>query len=473
MKHPQRIPRLEARTFAVALGLVLALPLGVWAQGPSASALGENGEILVLRSGPYGDLFGDQGGTNPATWVLALETQDVAGNPQRQLVPGTADGRLEAAPRLIPGAEGVGTLALWHSVRADGRFEIRFATRTGGDEGFELSPVAAVENANGPLAFATAPLIAVTRDAFGFDGDEGEGALEGRYTLVHLLWRTGGETPALRYTVLTFVDGLYIGWNQVFDLGGLLALPEGVEAGPALSALDGTLELAIGPDGRSLVVTAANAASGRLGSFQIDALPVVLTILGDQIRDEIYGSADLFDPEDLVAFIDKIKGGIIAIGHRAHVHPAMTEYLSDRVGGWLEETGADYGYEEFTTLGDDARDLAIDLSSSVAASVIEDPSLPGSTLVEINVGGVVGGDSNPAQLLDLRELTNLAAPELPQGAAASVVTSSDGERLAVLWPIEGGVTYVESQADGTWSAARRLPTETIDEAAALVMERLR
>ena len=71
------------------------------------------------------------------------------------------------------------------------------------------------------------------------------------------------------------------------------------------------------------------------------------------------------------------------------------------------------------------------------------------------------------------ELTNLAAPELPEGAAASVVTSSDGERLAILWAVEGGVIYVESREDGGWSASRRLPTETLEEASGLVAERLR
>ena len=478
------------------LGLVAAGRSKAEAAAPtSVSALGAEGELLTLRSGTWGALFPGNTGADPATWALALDVTDHDGTLRRLLVPSSADPRQEIASRLITGAGE--THLLWHSVRADGRFEIRFATVRGGASAPEITAMAQVSDAEGQaLIFDRAPLMAVTHDAFHLDsGTDGEspaepggGTVTGHYTLVHLLWRGNAAALEMDYTALTFVDGSYVGWHQLFDLGGLLgqAGDEGEGSAAVLpSALAETLDLAATNDGRSLVVTYADPIRQRLGTFEISALPMVLSVLGDGVRDEIYAAADLYDPEDLVAFVDKVKGSVIAIGHRARVHPALREYLADRLGIWVEAVAADYGFGGFLELGEDARDLTIDLSTSIFASTIEDPSAPGATIVEIDLGGLVGEGPAPQQLLDLHELVDLPAPVGPgDGSSAFAVSSADGKRLAVAWvedSVGGGAlnyveNYVEGGPEGTWSEARRLPlgpSMSVEEARRLLEDRLR
>lgn len=421
---------------------------------------------MEFLDGTWGDLFPGNAGVEPSHRALAVDVTDHDGVTRRLLVPSSADPRHEAELRAIAGHDG--THLMWHSLRADGRFEIRFATVSGDASSPQISQMAKVSDAAGDaLLFDRAPLLVVTRDSFHLDGEAEDEAssVKGSYTLVHLLWRDGSEGAGLAYTDLTFVDGVYVGWHRLFDLDALLGAAaadgEGDEGGATLPAsLAATLGWKVAGDGSSLVVTYGDAANRRLGTFEISPLPMVLSVLGDGVRDEIYGAADFYDPEDLSAFTEKVKGSVIAIGFRARVHPAVREYVADRLGSWIDEVGADYGFGGFLELGEDARDLVIDLSSSVFASTIEDPSAPGATIVEIDLGDLVGDGPAPQQLLDLHPLIEIPAPPgIGEAAEAFVVSSADGSQLAVAWQNAGEsvVRYVEAGADGIWSDERRLP----------------
>lgn len=471
MPHPMSHDRTSKILPVLLAGLLVLLASGIAGAEPGPAALGQGGELLRLETGTWSSLFPGETGN---AWALAFERTGPGGVVERLAVPGTGDARQETAPRVIHDSDGGASILLWHSVGGDGLFQLRFATLDRDGDTFEISPVATLRSGDVPILFDQPPLLAVTRESFELEAaDEGGDVVEARYTVVHLLWRTGGETPALHYAALTFVEGRYVGWHEVLDLSAFLAAPEDTgDSAPALPAgLAGTLDLAVSADHHTLLVTWANPLTQRVGSLAIRALPLALSVLGDEVRDAIYGAADLFDPSQPTAFADKIKGSIIAIGNRTHVHPAVSEYLADRLGGWLEASSGDYGWSEFVALGEDARDLSIDLASSVHASTIEDPSAAGTTVVEIDLGGFLGdpGAPAPAQLIDLTERANLPAPAVGAGeltAPPEIFTSGDGTHLVVAWRYaadEDLLHYVESVEGGTWSTPRQLAlSEALD-----------
>ena len=468
---------LAALSYTLPFCAMLFCAMPAWAvpsgdQGVDSKALTHQGEILESTAGTWGELFPDssEGPDGSATPVLVLDSGTGEVPTQRRLVPGTDDGREERAPRLVYEAADDTAILLWQSAAAGkSSFQLRFATlgQLGGDEAW--STIHTVEGPNGPVLFDEPPLMTVTRDRFDLEpGDSTLGAIHVRYTIVHLLWRGGGGS--LRYTALPFMAGAYVGWHETIGLGDHLRAPSSdamSNAGATALApwLAHTTELAVAADG-ALRVTFANPSAQRLGTVEIRPLPVALSVLGDQVREAIYAAADLFDPNgDMTAFSDKIKGSIIVVGHRSHFNPAVTEYLAHQVHDWLGAHGSEYSYADFLDLGDDVRDLAIDVAHSVYASPIDDPAVPGSTILEIDVGALAGDgadDTAPAQLLDFRELINLPAPpDLPltvDGAegtiATSVHTSPDGHRLLIAWQgaDDPSLTYVESLENGQWGA---------------------
>ena len=216
-------------------------------------------------------------------------------------------------------------------------------------------------------------------------------------------------------------------------------------------------------DEGSVVAAFADAETARLGALQISLRSLSTELLGDQVRERIYALAELYDPEDLSNFADAIRAEIIATGHHLRMHPGITELTAEEVGGWIETAGGDYGYDGFEELGDDARGLAIFLSGSVSANLVEDPAHPGEEILEIEIGDFLEELEGASPLDDLLEVAVRAdrpAPAVGNGTAA-IFPSHDGEDLLVGWKAESSrrIHYVESRSDrdgGAWSAVRTL-----------------
>ena len=422
------------------------------------------GEVLEAKTGTYGDLFPGGAELPSATPVMALDVQPQGGAAGRLLIPGTGDARLEEGPIAIfePAAEAADEtlLLLWQSLSSDGAVrQIRGIGVRRGSAGLEWSEAFAVNGADGQvLELSAAPQFAITRQDFSHQ-IEAE-SIHVRHTLVHLLWQGPGGTAM--YSAVVWVNGLYVGHNPVFDLSAeYLVASEGdgaTETLPLSAELLQASHLEVAEGGRSLRLAFANGTSGRIGNLLIEAVPLAHGVLGDLVRQEVFEHADSFDPGALQSFVDKFRAGVVIIGRNYKYHPAVVEYVSSRVGNWILDNGESYGYEEFVGLGKDARDLTIGLTQSVYASTVEDPGAPGSTLVELDLSGVFGGDTaadHPGQLLGFQVTADLAVPQIGEGDVA-LLASNDGQRLLITWLDDEGsqLHYVESRLDGSWSEAQ-------------------
>lgn len=459
--------RQALRRWAVAICLCL-LPAVSWADSLTGElvprVITTSGELLEAKPGSYGDLF--PGGTQLAATVpvLALDIRPQDGPGGRLLIPGTDDARVEEGAIAIfePAVEAADEtlLLLWQSLSPDGATrQMRGVGVRRGSAGLEWSEVFTVRDAAGnALELTAAPQLAITRQEF--SQDVAEQTFDARHTLVHLLWQ--GDDGAAMYSAVVWVDGLYVGFNPVFDLSAeyLVAADGSADSAPPLPGqLLQATRLEVAEGGRSLRLTFANGTSGRVGSLLIDAVPLAHGVLGDLVRDEVFEHADSFDPGELNHFVDKFRAGVVIIGRNFDYHPAVVEYVSSRVGNWILDNGEAYGYEEFVGLGEDARDLAIGLTHSVYASTVEDPASPGSTLVELDLSGIFGGTTvdQPGQLLSFQVTADLAAPQIGDGAV-SMLASNDGQRVLVNWLAADGsrLHYRESRLDGTWAEAKSL-----------------
>lgn len=433
------------------------------AEGLSDMALRSSGQLLQLVPGSYGDLFPDGTATAAETPVLALEIGANEGPPGRLLVPGTEDPAAESQALLLYDDTLDAAVMLWRCGTSDTGFQLHFATLRVGDEGLVWSEVFSVQAQGESVDFTAEPLLAPTRDRFTLELEEGL-RIETRQSTIHLFWHQG---QSVLYTGLNFLEGVYAGRNEILDLSNsFLRVPKGEEeAGTALPAeLAELLAVTPGSDESTLLVTFANAATARLGTLALRAVPLRLSALGDDVRQEILDAADLYDPNDISPFKEKIGASIVIIGHRYRLHPAITDYLARRMDLWILEHGADYGLEQFAALVEDARGLAVDVTSSIYSSTATDPFNPEGTIIEINLGGFLGGldKPSPAQFLDVEERANLAPPTVP--AVPQAITSANGETLLLVWSggeESGGLDYLESREGGAWSEPRTL---TVSEA---------
>ncbi len=424
-----------------------------------------NGELLEAKAGSYGDLF--PGGTQLAatTPVLALDIRPQEGPGGRLLIPGTGDARVEEGAIAIfePAAEAADEtlLLLWQSLSSDGSLrQIRGVGVRRGNAGLEWSEVFTVRDATGQaLELTAAPQLAITRQEL--SQEVATQAFDVRHTLVHLLWE--GEAGAVMYSAVVWVEGVYVGFNPVFDLSAEYLVAADGASGTAPPNLPPSLlqapHLEVAEGGTSLRLTFGNATSGRVGNLLIDAVPLAHGVLGDLVRDEVFEHADSFDPGELNGFVDKFRAGVVIIGRNFNYHPAVVEYVSSRVGNWILDNGETYGYEEFVGLGEDARDLTIGLTQSVYASTVEDPAAPGSNLVELDLSGLFGGTTadQPGQLLSFQVTADLAMPEIGDGEV-SMLASNDGQRILISWLAADGsrLHYLESHLDGSWSEAKSI-----------------
>ncbi len=457
------------RRFPTPFLLLLALPvlaLPVLAQPAQAelttSALGNAGELHRVRAGAAGDLLPGDGSVSSETPVLVLEIAPAGSEIARLLVPGTEDERVESQARLLYEPRAGSTILIWQSAGPDG-LRLDFATR--GEAGW--SEVHSLAGEDGTAVGLTEePLVAVTRDAFDLTLEDGT-ALEATRSVIHLLYRPA--TGSVRYAPLIFVAGAWVGWTESRDLGD--AYFQGGEEDPGFELtadLERALSLQVAKGDRSVIAAFANPASGRLGAVEIGLRPLALELLGDRVREEIYAQAELYDPDDISTFADKIRAELIVIGYRLDLHPGIVELTAGQVGDWIEDAAPDYGLDGFPELGDDARALAIYLAGSVSATVVDDPAT-GEEILELDFGELLDRlDGSPlAEILDIEVRSDRPAPEVGDGVAA-IFPSASGRDLLVGWKADDDPTihYVESRGDredGRWSAPRTLAiSEEID-----------
>ena len=470
-----------------AVGLCTCLPVFASAE-TSSIALGRSGQLQRALTGTYGELFTEHGPVAATAPVLAVEIDRVGEAPARFLVPGTEDSRIEEAPILFQDSKYNSFVLLWMS-HGEEETSLHFADF----DGSEWSDVHTLEADGVPVALTGAPWIVESHDTFEIELAE-ENTISAERRILHLLWQQDSGQLATYYAPLAFVEGQYVGWHSVVELSGMFLAapeegeenPEGEEGGSGsfelTDALARTSSLRVAGDDRSILVTFANPASHRLGSLEINPLPLELGFLGDNVREQILALAELYDPNDPSSLSDEIRAGIIIMGQRLSLHEAYGSYVADRVADWILEDAATYGWGGLEDLGNDARALTIDVSNEVYMSTKTDPADPTSEIVEINVAGLFENPEqpDPAQVLDVRVRADRPAPAIGDGPT-TVFTSRSGADLLVAWEdAEAGlIHWVESRRtvdDGAWSEPFSLAlgeSLTVEQAHRLLAARIR
>ena len=479
-------------------GLALSIALQSAALAASSPAvLGHSGQLQRALTGTYGELFSEGEALDAATPVLVVEIVSAGHEAARFLVPGTEDSRVEAEPILFQDGKYDTFVLLWQSRAEESASQVRFAIF----DGSEWSQVHTLEHDGAPVEVAGAPSIAESHDTFEVDLEGGE-PLSAERRILHVIWQSEGPSPATYYAPLNFIEGQYLGWHALLTLDAtFLQEPEAdsddAEAGGSdddssdsetetgeepiqlAASLSRTLLLQTAGDDRSILVTFANPASHRIGTVEISPLPLAMGLLGEQVREQILALAEFYDPDNLASFSDQIRAGIVIMGSIFNLHEAYGDYVADEVADWLLSAGELYGWD-LESLGNDARDLTIDVSNEVYASTKTDPADPDSEIIEIDVAGLIGDEPDPAQTLDMRVRADLPAPAIGDGPT-TVYTSRDGRGLLIAWQDEeaGRIHWRESRRDpegSTWSEAFSLELGdhlTLEEAHALLAAKIR
>ncbi len=481
----------------------LILPPAASAQGQE-SILDHSGQLRRVLTGTYSELFDDGDGALP---VLAIETVAPAGAATRVLVPGTDDARLESSPLLVQNPRLEASVLLWRSRAEQGGDRLDFATY----DGAQWSEVLTLEHDGAPVSLSGELKTAETHDSFDLELEDGV-SISAERLIIHLLWQSG-DVPRTYYAPLTFVAGHYLGQHAVFVLDDLLLLApgdegdegeggeggegdegdegdegegEGGEGGEQVAltaALARVFEPRVSSDDLSVQVTFANSSSQRIGSLEIRPLPLELEFLGEQVREQIFALADLYDPNDMSSFSDGMRAGMVIIGQRFNLHDAHGGYLADHIADWLLATGGSYGWAGLEDLGADARDRTIDVTSERYVATGVDSADPTSEILGLDVSWLFENPEEPEQMqvFDFSSRCDLPAPAIDEGPVA-VFTSRQGSDLLIAWENEEGgqIHWVESrgarQEPGPWSAVFTLPLGeqlTIEAAHRLLADRIR
>lgn len=435
------------------LGLVLAAWLGGVAtpadalqDGGGELALGSAGELYSVVAGPYGELFPQSGGADPATPVLALDVTHPGQATERLLVPGTADayGDVEGGSSLVYEDTSETLFLVWESRRN----VIHPMLNLISFDGTEWSePLVIMSNF---FALKGSPKLAITHDSYTAE-QEGEPQSLHRAVLHLSWWEEGIEETEVLYAPIVLDNGSYpaaeppifrLNDFQLEEPGPPVALAEDFARRPTLHA---------GLEHRSVVLGFADASSGRYLTLEVTVLPAELGLLADGIHQQVVDSGFDFDLDELESFAGTVRGNIIDIGR--NLNQRNLTFLADDIRGNIIDIGREWN-GGLVPFSDAIRGNIIDIGSNLfGGEVARLYNSHGFIVVE-----VVTPDAAPPQarshFLSLRLVTDRALPDLEHPASAIFVSES-GEHVLIAWEAEGEVRYVESEADG-WSAERAL-----------------
>ncbi|MEM8961524.1 MAG: hypothetical protein AAGD38_08610 [Acidobacteriota bacterium] len=430
--------------------LLLVLGLGALPLTAEQAALTADGDIYRLESHNYGSLFRFGQEAPASAPILALHHTDGLGNERWIPVPATLDTADERVPHLLHDATRDHVTVVWR-VGTESAGEIRMQ-HFDGQEWSELG-AAQVGAPNAVEQALTTDAYRLTLDNYEVDTDR---------TIFHVVWATGNQ---INYTPLILVEGVYIGWNETFDISSLVDLT--ATPTPLPAALTGKLDLQVGKSGQSAIAAFGDTESGRIVTLEVSVLPLEVSYFSEQVRDELVALAEQLGSDNPVSLADTLVQSIINIGVHLQLQPALTDYLASEINAWLEDPVNTFGMS-IDEAADALHAYTVGLTSGLLAGGSDDNSI-----IEIDLGD--HGDDPGHQLLDVHPITSWPAPQVPD-VPATLLTSRDGKRVLIAW-LDGPsqIAWVEAAYDSAWSAVRTMAfpaSLSIDDALELLQSRL-
>lgn len=458
---------MKMRNLSLAVGLC-ALVLAAGAVPPAnaevgEAALGAEGEVYIARAGTYGELFpGATAGTSPSTPVLALDILHPDGASQRLLVPSSNGPEIERSPAVLYEEDSETVYLVWESQE-----QIHPLIRLASYDGRSWSPAVRITGGNS-LAAKTSPSIAVTRDAYQ-ETVEGEQVTRHR-TIVHLLWsEERASVYETFYSPVILEDGVYLGWNPIFNLNELSGSPAPLASPAPAAELVRAPVLQRGSDGRTVVAAFASATTRRVTTLEVDVLPRELVRLADATRSTIIdvGRRPTSAPitPNLRALAEGARNSIFATGG-ASFHDEILRALADQAQGQIL---AGEG-QEIVSIGEATRSTIIDVGAKFSRRGLRGGLRPGpNALTAGNADSAVGfdvieqifpegphadGGLGEAHVLHFQVMTSRPAPRTGSNGVR-VFVSESGDNALVSWKEPGKLVYRDTTENG-WAEPREL-----------------
>jgi hypothetical protein len=446
------------RPSAIIAGLLLCLAQAAVCTGPARAdhldtALGADGQLYVVRAGPYGALFPASNTYDPSTPVLALDTTLPTAALQRQLVQGSPDGTVASSPALIYEDASKTLYVVWLSSTHSGGSVIELESYTAN----QWSP--AITIIGNPSAAKTAPQLAVTRDTHQETDPVSGNPVTHNRTVLHVVWSelaANGLNQAY-YAPVIFEDGAWIGvvpapthldTFDALDQSGRTA--PGAGPGPFSSPLTYTPAVQPGRDTSTVATGFASAASGMITAVEVDVLPEELRILADTCAAAILASGAQYFPGQLSALATQVQTVILSNG--GAFQPEALQAISS---GAQAQVIA--GSTDLTSMANKIRGSIVDIGARFARRGLRMVGYGGPGQVAPQVVAILVPNA-ASHYLQFRVTSSRPLPASVGATNLQLFLSRSGVDALAAWadPNGGTVFYTNTQPDGTWSSVKQL-----------------
>lgn len=429
---------MTCRTVLMAnLALGLLLP-GFAAAEAGPMVVGNQGTILKVHSGSYGELFHDGNESPSENSVLALDVLRPSGL-ERFLVPTTGNRELEEISALYFGKDSGLTYLLWEGLVNGAHPFVNLASFDGSQWSDVIAIAGSVFADKGSADLVIVPESDPVPKAAHSD-------MPSKRTVIYVVWKeitpSGGGEDFLVPIILE--DGEYIGWRQVFNLSDLLHSADGLadnhgkgHGGRPLAALDPNLEdiLKIQPSakGNAIVVGFISLETGQFVTLEFEMLPLALSAMAERVKELIiHYSESSTTVEDLIS---QVQTGILNDG--SEFHPSILEYLANQLADLLSEHSSVAAATAPSVL-DKTGVYMIGVGARVRRKGLVDLEPLGI----YSLGQTSSGEP-PYHYLKVSKVAEREAPEVD--GKASLFLSRTGDHALVAWTAESKVYYRETE----------------------------
>jgi hypothetical protein len=433
----RRLPQRPFGRSALATAAAAALAVSVFATAsvraaepgaPQSAVYTSHGVRYQAVTGKLDELFPRPGagssvaGEAPA---LAVDVVRPEGGTVRLLVPRTDGDELELEPALIY-EEATSTLfALWLARGASERSHVLLAALRGDRWG---DPISVTREA---MVIERPPSVVLTREGT-------------QRTVVHLSW-VAGEHGGVRsfYSPIVLAAGKFAGWNPIIDVGRLDAHAAAASVSTREILLAGNV--ADGVDLRSVVLAAANEATGHLLTVRSRVLPLSLVSFSDEARNHLIGVGGSWrrSPRELA---DEVAGYLEELEEEVHV--GARAYLTRAARAFIVKNAGVITPTE--ALADALRQHLLEAGASLLGQEFE--AAP-ETCGLVEVGPDDAEQAEPAaHLLEICRIRDRALPAIT-GEDIAIRASRDGGLVLLTWRADGALWFRLSEGGG-WSEAR-------------------
>lgn len=439
------------------LSLALALTGQPAAASHQEATLGSAGELFVLRTGTYGQLFPTGTETEKDSPVLAVDILRPGAAPDRRLIAGTQGKDVESTPAAVFEDDSAALFVIWESRINSIHSIFRLASFDGARWS---SPIDITGN---PFSMKTPPQIAVSRDSHRERAADGSASVRHR-TIVSISWseENGAGLFDAFYTPIILEEGAYLGWNPVYRLDGFDDALTAATVTPSAAAPDlvKAPTLQPGRDGRTLVAAFASSTSGRMTAVEVDVLPTQLQRLADKARGYIIDLGVRRKLSDLGVISARTRAFLLENGD--DYQPEVARSIADQVAAYVASNGGHggaLGPGGIQNIAGGARGYIIDLGAKFTGRGLKDAAAESDTApsaprtLEI-AASPENEDAPAAHIFQVRSASSRPAPEIGAGAVR-VFASETGGEILVSWASTDRVTYRISQGSG-WSDPREI-----------------